>query len=186
MALVSCPTCATQLDVPEDFLGKKVRCATCSTVFEANVGAVERSEPPPLPPREKPAPPGGRRDWRDDDHHDDDERPSGMRRDALPHRGGLILGLGIGSLVGGAIELGLGICCCSLPLISIPLGAVAWILGQGDLAQMNAGQMDPDGRSNTHGGYICGIIGCCLGVLSLVCLGVKIVTGIGGEAMRHW
>jgi hypothetical protein len=37
------------------------------------------------------------------------------------------------------------------------------------LRQMDQGTMDGDGRGNTHGGLVCGIIGTTLGVLSLGC-----------------
>ena len=58
-----------------------------------------------------------------------------------PHRGTVILVLGILSLV-----------------ICGPLGIFAWIMGQADLKQMNAGTMDPEGRGNTQAGKICGMI----------------------------
>lgn len=73
-----------------------------------------------------------------------------------PHRGTLILVLGI-----------LGLVLCG------PLGIVAWILGQGDLKEMDAGQMDPSGRSLTNAGRICGIIATilfALGILVFLCL----------------
>ncbi len=57
------------------------------------------------------------------------------------HRGTLILVFGI-----------LGLVCC------FPFGIAAWIMGNGDLKQMDAGTMDSSGRSNTSGGKICGII----------------------------
>jgi len=62
-----------------------------------------------------------------------------------PHRGTLILVFGILSLV-----------------LCAPLGIAAWIMGNGDLKQMDAGTMDPTGRSVTNAGRICGIIGTIL------------------------
>lgn len=67
------------------------------------------------------------------------------------HRGTLILVLGI---------LGLVIC--------FPCGIAAWIMGNGDLRQMDAGQMDPEGRSLTQAGKIVGIIATVLALLSVV------------------
>jgi hypothetical protein len=67
-----------------------------------------------------------------------------------PHRGVIILVLGI---------LGLIVC----PLIA----PVAWIMGKGDLAQIDAGQMDPEGRGMTQAGMIIGIAGTIFLVLSL-------------------
>lgn len=77
-----------------------------------------------------------------------------------PHRGNLILVLGILSLV-----------------LCAPLGIPAWIMGSGDLKQMDAGAMDPSGRSVTNAGRICGIIGTILMALGLV-VGV-VVFGFG-------
>ncbi|MFA5191591.1 MAG: DUF4190 domain-containing protein [Verrucomicrobiia bacterium] len=68
-----------------------------------------------------------------------------------PHRGTLILVFGILSLV-----------------FCAPLGIAAWIMGNGDLKQMDAGTMDPSGRSNTNAGRICGIIGTVLLILGVV------------------
>ena len=72
-----------------------------------------------------------------------------------PHRGTLILVLGILSIV-----------------VCGPLGIVAWILGNTDLREMDGGLMDPEGRGSTQAGKVCGIIGCILaGVSLLVTLG---------------
>ena len=77
-----------------------------------------------------------------------------------PHRGTLILVLGILSLV-----------VCAF------LGIPAWIMGNNDLAAMNAGQMDPAGRSTTNAGRICGMIGTILLILSVLL--VIAVSGFG-------
>lgn len=68
-----------------------------------------------------------------------------------PHRATLILVLGI---------LGLVICA--------PCGIAAWIMGHSDLKQMDAGQMDPSGRSLTNAGRICGIIATALLILGII------------------
>jgi predicted Zn finger-like uncharacterized protein len=178
--VVSCPSCGVQLSIPEDHVGKKVRCATCSTVFEANMDA----PPPAEVPRRA-------RDWGDEDRerepddsdaaedHDSDWERRRRRRDLAPHRGSLILALGIGSVVTGLI----GVCCCIFPVISIPLGAVSWVLGSGDLRRIDNGDMDPDGRSTTQAGYICGIIGCGLGVLGLICIALGMIFNISTMMM---
>jgi len=68
-----------------------------------------------------------------------------------PHRGVLILVLGIVSL---------GPCCLT--------GPFAWILGKKDLEEIDEGNMDPAGRSLTQAGMICGIIGTALCALALL------------------
>jgi len=77
-----------------------------------------------------------------------------------PHRGTLILVLGILSIV-----------VCGF------LGIPAWIMGKNDLAAIDAGQMDPAGRSTTNAGRICGMIGTILLILSV--LVVIVVFGFG-------
>ena len=65
----------------------------------------------------------------------------------------MILTLGIMSFV------------CNFALIP---GILAWIMGRSDLRQMDAGQMDPEGRGLTQAGMILGIISTLLVVLVLL------------------
>jgi hypothetical protein len=83
-----------------------------------------------------------------------------------PHRGTLILVLGV---------LGLILC--------MPLGIVAWVMGSGDLKEMDAGTMDAGGRSMTQAGKIFGII-------TVVFFAVAFIAGlmvalVVGFAHRH-
>lgn len=82
-----------------------------------------------------------------------------------PHRGTLILVLGI-----------LGLVVCG------PCGIAAWIMGNGDLREMDAGMMDPSGRSNTNGGRICGIIATILMGIALVGGILLVALGVIGAA----
>ncbi|MFT5301302.1 MAG: hypothetical protein ACI814_002105 [Mariniblastus sp.] len=67
---------------------------------------------------------------------------SRSNRYQVPHRGGLILALGIISWV-----------------VSCPLfGVIAWIMGSGDLREMRAGRMDSSGMGLTQAGQILGMI----------------------------
>ena len=68
-----------------------------------------------------------------------------------PHRGTMILVFGI-----------LGVICC------IIFAILAWVMGSGDLKAMAEGQMDPSGEGMTKVGKILGMVGCALGILSLV------------------
>jgi len=80
-----------------------------------------------------------------------DEQPTGTTQQVevqtavpqtlQPHRGVMILVLGI-----------LGIVCCFI------CGIVAWVMGNNDLRDMDAGIMDPSGRGLTQAGKICGIV----------------------------
>lgn len=77
----------------------------------------------------------------------------GLRSDVhlRPHRGGLILVLGI-----------LGFFTCQL------LGIMAWIMGSEDLREMRAGRMDPSGEGMTQAGTVLGMICGLLLAISLV------------------
>ena len=85
-----------------------------------------------------------------------------------PHRATLILVFGI-----------LGIVMCG------PLAVAAWVMGHGDLKAMDAGAMDPSGRSTTSAGKVCGIIGTILwglGMLAWIALlALGILAGVAGQ-----
>ncbi len=77
-----------------------------------------------------------------------------------PHRGVMILVFGI-----------LGLVCCVI------FGIVAWVMGNGDLREMNAGRMDPSGQSLTQAGKICGIISVALAILGIVIWMLMLLVG---------
>ncbi|MBC8308942.1 MAG: DUF4190 domain-containing protein [Planctomycetes bacterium] len=80
-----------------------------------------------------------------------------------PHRGTMILVFGIMSLI-----------------VCMPLGIIAWVMANGDLKKMNAGEMDPEGRGNTQAGKICGIISVCLALVGFVIWFLLVVLFAGG------
>ena len=82
------------------------------------------------------------------------------------HRGVLVLVLGIVSLV-----------------VCQPVGIAAWIMGKADLAEMDAGTMDPTGRQMTNIGMILGIIAVALMILSIVATIAVLVIGVGASAV---
>ena len=77
---------------------------------------------------------------------------AGVGARAEPHRGTLILVFGILGFVVNAI-----------------FGIVAWVMGAADLKAMDAGRMDPEGRSHTQ-------IGMYLGMASVI-INVVVVLG---------
>lgn len=82
-----------------------------------------------------------------------------------PHRGVLILILGIVSLV-----------------VCAPVGIGAWLMGKADLAEMDAGTMDAEGRQLTNIGKILGIIAMVLFVLGIVFFVLMMALGALGAA----
>jgi len=77
-----------------------------------------------------------------------------------PHRATLVLGLGI-----------VGLLC--LPLV----GIVAYIFGKKDLAEMDAGVMDPSGRGTTNVGRILGIVAIVYLVIQIVFVAIWLLGG---------
>src|SRR5690349_10448850 len=147
---------------------------------ELKPASADAAAGPPAPPRPEPRPGDGRGDLREcpacgrQVHRDarrcyhcgerfvrDERGRDGLpgltfhapvRRDCEPHRGPLVLALGVLSLVL------LSIC---FPVGAV-LGLVAWVMGQGDLRKLKRGDMDPAGQGLTQAGWICGIIGTLL------------------------
>ena len=68
-----------------------------------------------------------------------------------PDRGVMILVFGI-----------LGVVCC------FAFGIAAWVMGNGDLSEMDAGRMDATGRGLTMAGKIIGIVSVAWAVLQLI------------------
>ena len=85
-----------------------------------------------------------------------------------PHRGTLILVLGI-----------LGLVVCG------PLGIAAWVMGSGDLKEIDAGAMDPAGRGSTEAGKICGIIATILMIISVIVGTLAALLFLGLGATHH-
>src|SRR5258708_22996074 len=90
--LVECPSCGKKLKVPDNLVGRQVRCADCANAFVAEAPA--------------PAPPPSRRSRNDEDDEEERDRPSRRRsgrRDPggnyAPHRGNMVMMLGIIGLV---------------------------------------------------------------------------------------
>ena len=79
-----------------------------------------------------------------------------------PHRGVLILVLGI-----------LGIVCCFI------CGIIAWVMGNNDMREMDAGRMDPSGRGLTQAGKICGIVSVILQIMGFVIGFLMMLLGLG-------
>jgi len=84
-----------------------------------------------------------------------------------PHRGGVILALGI-----------IGLVCCFI------CGIIAWVMGNGDLREMRAGRMDRSGEGMTQAGKICGMISVILQIVGLVIWLLFMALGVAHSGMR--
>lgn len=78
------------------------------------------------------------------------QMPPPMSAGQQPHRGTMILVLGI---------LGLVLC--------VICGIIAWVMANADLRAMASGQMDRSGEGLTKAGKICGMISVILNVIGI-------------------
>src|SRR5262249_14954782 len=160
MTILTCPTCSKSLKIPDELLGKKVKCSACLATFTAEEPVQKPAERDEERPRRRGSDPDSRIAEEDEDDRPsrrgrDRDRPRGARRrrrDYEPHRGTLILVLGILGLV-----------------VFHPLGIVAWIMGNHDLKAMRAGRMDPEGQSQTQTGKVLGIVATCFMIVGCLC-----------------
>ncbi len=177
--IIACPACARKLQVPESFYGQKVQCPECMHAFVADPHAQSvQSNPPPAAASSSSAPPAlddddlprrrRRAESYDDEFDDDFDHMRPVRRSNTPHRGGVILALGIISLV-------------IFPYTTIICGPLAWIMGNSDLSEIRAGRMDQSGEGMVQAGRVLGMISTILmlGAVLLVftCIGISIVGG---------
>jgi predicted Zn finger-like uncharacterized protein len=126
----NCPHCGQQVRIPDEMLGRLVRCPLCGQAFTAGGNEIAGS--------------------------------AYSVQSVEPHRGGLVLTLGILGLV-----------------LFYFLGPFAWYMGAQDLDKMRRGVMDKSGYGVTQAGYILGIIatiltviGCLFGILWAILVGV--------------
>ena len=85
-----------------------------------------------------------------------------------PHRGVMILVLGIFSLF----------CSCVI------IGIIAWVLANNDLREMDAGRMDPSGRGLTQAGKVLGIISVVVAIIELVVFLLYMMMGGAVQGVR--
>ncbi|UCD76530.1 MAG: hypothetical protein JSV91_06315 [Phycisphaerales bacterium] len=85
------------------------------------------------------------------------------------HRGAMILVFGI-----------LGIVLCVI------FGIVAWVMGNNDLREMQAGRMDPAGEGLTVAGKVCGIVSVVLAligvIIAILWIVLIVIIGVGAAA----
>jgi hypothetical protein len=148
--------------------------------------AVTASEPPPAPPGREARPElrrcpfcgerirtdAARCRFCGEDVPEEDDRPwegpyrTPVRRDCEPHRGQLLLTLGILSLV--------LLMCWMVAVVGLTLGIVAWVLARKDEQKIQAGTMDPEGRGLVQAAKVLGIVGTILNSLYLAGCGAYI------------
>lgn len=168
---VTCPTCATRLELAADHLGQEVQCGSCHQIF---VAKEERRARPGDEDDDRPTPRHSkfRRESDDDDDDDFDDRPRRRRRRRAGVGGGGTLGTV--SLVLGLLSIPLA-CCCGL--FSVPVSAGGLVCGL-------IGLRDRDARGTALPGAICSGIGLVL-MVAVVALGLAVNLGNFGNRFNR-
>jgi DNA-directed RNA polymerase subunit RPC12/RpoP len=192
---VACPQCNRKLQVPTEQAGRTLRCPDCAHVFGAQAASAGPTGPPPLPDADEFAAPlseveaaqlagdvdaAERSERQREQRQRRSKKSSGggyydelmrkQRKLATPHRGVLILVFGICSIL------------CSMGLVGVAFGVLAWNWGTNDLNEMLCGRMDRNGRGLTQVGRILGMVGLGLcAVWILASCGCGILGGLAGS-----
>ena len=165
-----CQGCQKTLRVPDEFSGRKAKCPNCKSILQVPAGNATVEPLEVQPPIESSSDLFAGLDSLDtsdspsnygqpsvpsqspftSNPYDSPRAQSTYRRSGTPHRGGLILGLGIGALA------------CNFCLVP---GILALIFGLIDLKAMKEGRMDNEGHGLTMAGTIMGGIMTGVGVL---------------------
>ena len=150
----TCSGCSKTLRVPDEHLGKQARCPQCQTLnliqpnsYPVAMSASEGISNPINQFGVAEKQPIGQNPYQATG------ASSAGRMYQMPHRGGLILTLGIASLL------------CNI--LAVP-GITAWVMGRADLAKIRTGMIDSAGEGLTQAGMIMGIIGTCMAAVGLL------------------
>lgn len=184
-----CQGCQKTLRVPDEFAGRKARCPNCQTILQvapADETVETQQVQPPIESSpdlfagldSSPIPDSSRSSYGQDSapnpspfansnpYSSPQQQPQSRQGSGgAPHRGGLVLGLGVAAFL------------CNFCLIP---GILALTLGLNDLKAMKAGRMDDEGHGLTLAGTILG--GIATGLAALVFL-FYIVVAIISVAM---
>lgn len=182
---VHCDSCRRELRVPDELLGKLVKCPSCGhtfTAIEQDAVAVPVAGPadsaPPARPADQPARPP-RRVEPDEEDDDYERRPRSDQKPGKVQAIGIMMLIGgIMALITGASWLGAGVfsagMCCLWPggYYSLILGIMATVKGSQILGASARMQAPPKGIAIMQ---IINIINgdipnCVMGILSLVFL----------------
>ena len=162
-----CPGCGRLLRVGEECAGRQARCPACSTIYVVPSAQIA-AEVPTAPSAQGGNPFGAR----------PESLPEGVgmalpqlaaspARHAIPHRGGLILVLGV---------LGWVVGC---PVFSV----AAWMMGSSDIREMRCGRMDPAGHGITQAGYVLGMVYSLFWLVVAVILMVVLMIGLAASVV---
>jgi hypothetical protein len=156
--LIRCPHCGKEYKLWQNFIGKVIKCVSCGQRFTGvdSEGAYQK----PAAEEEEEKRPSRGRPQAGGVEEEEEARGESRLGDLKPHRGVLILVLGI----------------LALPtLCGIILGPIAWVMAINDLKEIREGRMDPKGEGLTTGGWICGMLGTIIAVACCVICGILLI-----------
>jgi predicted Zn finger-like uncharacterized protein len=171
---IRCPSCASTLRVPDDLLGKTVKCPRCQTTFTAAASGPAGPEggytEEPARPARRPAPPPeeeetGYDEGPDEDRprrraryedDEDEDRPRRRIRRRSSEALSAVAGPAIALMITGGLSIALGILSLALNLLGVGLAAAG-------PAGPKGGANNVEAMAQTVGGVAGAIVGICLG-----------------------
>ncbi|HEY7313491.1 MAG TPA: zinc-ribbon domain-containing protein [Gemmataceae bacterium] len=167
---VSCPSCGAALRIPENLLGKNVKCPKCQTTFLAQTQAPAEPEEPEerIASEPPPARSSSRRreaiqeDYDEEGSAEDEDRPRRRRRGDASAAASAVAGPAIAMMVVACLDIVWGIVDLLLRILGISLIAAGGAQGKGAAGPQ---QSDLAGMVGGIGGDI---FGACLAILILI------------------
>jgi len=193
-AVVTCPQCHQNLQLPDELMGSEVRCPMCQQTFAATADSPLSAGPPPV---SGPEPAAAQEEEFERPLEEDDgkkKRPrkrreasrygtttAGLyhdllkeqRRKSTEHRGVLILVFGILAIT------------CAAGLVGLVCAVFAYNMATNDLNEMYSGRMDRSGETLTKVGRILAVIGACMSLLEIVLIPCLCMLGALPGLGRH-
>lgn len=175
---IHCPECGRQLRVPDELMGKRVKCPSCGSSFGAAAAVQDAGEPPepaPAPPRpRRPSPP-----LEDELEEAPEEEYEGRRPRRPARRGGrardAVSGPATALLVSGILGVVLSVCGIVANLTGAGMNAVVANAGG---APNRPGPRPDEAIANMFGG----VLGAISGGIGLVVQGLVI---FGAQKMKR-
>lgn len=160
--IIQCTQCQKKLNVPDQYLGKAVKCPGCGSTFMAPPGPEAVAEVLPAEPVFTPSAPPPRplspnmefEQLQAESYQDQRWDSIAASEGQQPHRGALILTLGIISLC---------LSCC--PLVAWIMGGITMGMARNDQQLMYRNRMDRSGMGITRAGGTCATIAVVLGTI---------------------
>lgn len=186
----NCSQCQSVLQIPDEMAGKQCKCPSCDHVMPIPVASSEEDafqDGSPYSVEQDVLSHDLSHDAASTDSAQPDLSPNPFQSpvatpdvadpygELKPHRGETVLAFGVISLVASFFSCA---CCPFLVPLGVGFGLPAYLMGKNDLREMTENRRNPNGRSTTQAGMMCGMIGMVIGVLAVALVAFQILMAV--------